>query len=86
MWRSLSYDPPGIRGEIRKVVAVILNRRFTAAITYHEFLHGFRAGRRTGTATFEIKLLQQVAALWEAILHAIFLNMHKAYGALDRSR
>ena len=39
-----------------------------------------------GNATLEIKLLQQVAALWEAILHAIFLNMHKAYDALDRYR
>ena len=46
-----------------KVVAAILNRRFTASITYHDFLHGFRAGRGTGTATLKAKLLQQLAAL-----------------------
>ena len=43
---------------IWKVVAVILNLRFTAAITYHNFLHGFRAGCSTGTVTLDLKLLQ----------------------------
>ena len=46
-----------------KVVAAILNRRFKSSITYHDALHGFRAGRGTGTATLEAKLLQQLAAL-----------------------
>ena len=46
-----------------KVVAVILNHRLTASITFHDFLHGFRAGRGTGTATLKAKLLQQLAAL-----------------------
>ena len=36
-----------------KVVAAIINRRFTASITYPNVLHGFRAGRDTGTATLE---------------------------------
>ena len=40
-----------------KVVAEILNLRITASITYHDFLHGFRAGTGTGTATVEAKLL-----------------------------
>ena len=51
-----------------KVVAAILNRRFTASITYHNDLHGFRAGRGTGTSTLEAKLLQQHAALREEVL------------------
>ena len=46
-----------------KEVAEILHRRPTTAITYHEFLHGFWAGRRTRTATLEAKLLQQLAAM-----------------------
>ena len=46
-----------------KVVAVIINLRFTASITYHNFLHGLWAGRGTGTATPEAKLLQHLAAL-----------------------
>ena len=63
---------------IWKAVVVILDCRFTAAITYHKFLHGFRAGQSTGTATLELKLLQQVAALREAVLHEIFLYLHEA--------
>ena len=69
-----------------KVVAAILNRRFTASITYHNFLHGFWAGHRTGTSTLEAKLLQQLAALREEVLYMIFLDLHKAYDALDRYR
>ena len=69
-----------------KVMAAILNRHFTASITYHDFLHGFRAGCVTGTATLEANLLQQLAALREDVLYVIFLDLHKAYDALDRSR
>ena len=69
-----------------KVVAAILNRRFTASITYHDFLHGFRAGHRTGTATLKSKLLQQLAALWEEVLYVIFLDLRKAYNNLETSR
>ena len=71
---------------IWKAVAVILNCRFTAAITYHDLLHVFRAGHGTGTATLKIKLIQQVASLREEILHAIFPYLNKAYEDLDRSR
>ena len=69
-----------------KVVAAILNLRFTVSITYHDALRGFREGRGTGTATLEVKLLQQLAALREEVLYVIFLDLHKAYDALDRSR
>ena len=69
-----------------KAVVVILNRRFTASITYHDSLHGFRAGRGTGTATIEVELLLQVTAMREEVLHGIFLYLQKAYKALDRSR
>ena len=51
-----------------KVVVTILNRRFTASITYHEVLCGFMAGHSTGTATLEAKLLQQLATLREEVL------------------
>ena len=80
------YRGIGLVEVMWKVVAVILNRRFTASITYHDFLHGFRAGRGTGTATLEANLLQQLAALREEVLYVIFLDLHKAYNALDRSR
>ena len=65
---------------------MILNGRFTASITYHKSLHGFPVGHGTGTVTLEVKLLQQVTAMMEAVLHAIFVDLDKSYNALDRSR
>ena len=69
-----------------KVVAVILNRRFTSSITFHDVLHGFREGRGTGTATLKAKLLQQLAAMRDEVLYVIFLDLTKAYDALVSSR
>ena len=71
---------------IWKVVGAIINLRFIASITYHDFICGFRAGSGTGTVTLKAKLLQQLAALREEVLYVIFLDLHKAYDILDRSR
>ena len=57
------YRGIGLVEVMWKVVAVILNRRFTSSITYHDALHGFQAGHGTGTATLEDKLLQQLAVI-----------------------
>ena len=46
----------------------------------------FREGCSTGTATLKALLLQQLAAMREEVLYVIFLNLTKAYDALDRSR
>ena len=67
-----------------KAVAAILNHRLTASITFHNSLHGFRAGHGTGTATLEAKLFQQIVALREEVLYVILLDLYNAYGALDR--
>ena len=67
-------------------MAEILNLRLTASITFHDFLRSFRLVHSTGTATLEAKLLQKLAALREEVLYVIFLDLHKAYDALDRSR
>ena len=80
------YRDIGLVELIWKAVSVIINRCFTVAITYHDFRHVFRAGRGTGTATSEVKLFEQVAALKEAVFHAILLGLHKAYNTLNRSR
>ena len=39
-----------------------------------------------GTATLEANLIQQLAAMREEVLYVIFLDLTKAYDALDRSR
>ena len=67
-----------------EVVAEILNCRLTASITYHDLLHGFRAGCGTGTATLEAKMLQQLEALREEVLYAICMDLQKVYDALER--
>ena len=68
-----------------KVVSENLNCWITAYITYHKSPHEFQAGRGTGTATLEVKLLQQLATLREEVLYVIFLDLNKKYDALDRS-
>ena len=73
-------------GVMWNLVVDILNRRLTAFIAYHYFLRGFWAGRGTGTAILETKLLQKLAILMEEVLCMIYLDLHKAYGTLDRSR
>ena len=62
-------------------MAFILNHQLTASITFHNVLHGFQVGRGTGTASLEAKLL---TAMSEEVLYVIFLDLHKAYEALDR--
>ena len=80
------YCDIGLVEVMWKVVAAILNCRLTAFIIFHDFLHGFWAGCGTGTATLKAKLLQQLAALREEVLYMIFLDLQKAYDAVDSSR
>ena len=76
----------GLLESLWKVITSIMNRRMASTIELHDALHGFRAGRGTGTATIEAKLLQQWAMLTEIPLHGIFLDLRKAYDTLDRER
>ena len=92
MWQTVVLIPKGRRyfrgvGLVEvlwKAVASLLNRRLTAAITYHDALHGFRAGLGTGTAAFEVKLIQLLTAMREAFLFEVFLGLQKSYDALDQ--
>ena len=54
------YQGIGLLEPLWKVVEVLMDKRFLA-IELHNCLHGFRAGRGTGTATTEVKLAQQFA-------------------------
>ena len=67
-------------------MAVILNFQLTASITFHDVLHGFCAGRGTGTATLEGKILQQLAAMSEEVLYVIFMYLNKLYDTLEMYR
>ena len=67
--RGVDYCDIGLLEVVCKEVTVIINRRFTAR---------FWAGCGMGTATLEVKLLHQVADMREAVLHTIFLDLHKS--------
>ena len=58
--RGGDYRGIGLLEPIWKVVEVLMDKRFLA-IEFHDCLHGFLAGRGTGTATMEVKLAQQLA-------------------------
>ena len=50
----------------------------------YDALHRFQAGRGAETVTLEANLLYQIMAMMEAVLFKAFLELQKAYDALDR--
>ena len=63
-----------------------MNRRFAVDITFHDVLNGFWVGHLTGTSDIEAKLLQKITAMREVVLYKVFLDLQKAYDALDWDR
>ena len=59
------------------------NSRFTASIAFHGVLHVFQESCGTGTSSLESKLIQKLTDMREEVLYTIFLDLHKAYDALD---
>ena len=57
------YRGIGLVEVVWEVVAEVLNLRLTASITFHDFLHGFRACRGMGTTILKAKIIQQLSAL-----------------------
>ena len=57
------YYVIGLVEVVWKVVTVILNFCLATSIDFQVFLHGFWAGRGTGTTYLEAKLLQQLMAM-----------------------
>ena len=69
---------------MQKVVVVISNCLFNAYIAFHGVLYGFLASHGTDTTSLEAKLIQKLMAMKEEVLYAIYMDLHKAYDALDR--
>lgn len=76
----------GLLDLLWKLQESIMNIRITAAVQFHDVLHGFRARRGTGTALIEAKLCQELACMEQDPLYVIFLDLSKAYDTLDRPR
>ena len=49
-------------------------------------LHGFREGRGAGTATLEVKLVQNLSGLAHDPLFRVFLDIRTAYESLNRDQ
>jgi len=79
------YRGIGLLEPIWKVVETIMDKRLNV-IALHECLHGFRAGKGTGTATIDAKLAQQLAFREQAPLYGVFIDLRKAFDSMDRGR
>ena len=64
------------------MVVIILDQHLGIAIKFHNALHGFQDVCRTGTASLEANMLQQLAHMREYVLYKIFLDRYNAYDNL----
>ena len=62
----------------------MVNCRLNSSVALHDALHGFRAGRGTGTAILEAELAQQLAGIAHKPLFQVFLDVRKSYDSLNR--
>jgi hypothetical protein len=69
-----------------KLWGMIIYLRAIKVIQFHPDLHGFRHRRGCGTAILEAKLEMQWAAFSSVPYFQIFLDLAKAYDAVDRER
>jgi hypothetical protein len=79
------YRGIGLLEPIWKIIERVMDRRLNA-IPLHESLLGCRDGRGTGTAVIEAKLAQQLAHLEQRPFYGVFLDLKKAFDAMDRER
>ncbi len=80
-----NYCGIGLLDPIWKVVEKVMVARFSV-IKLHDCLHGRLPRRGTGTAIMEVKLQQQLAWVDQEPLYQIYLDLRKAYDALDRGQ
>ena len=70
-------------GVLWKIISIIIDQLLADSIEFRNILHGIRAQKGTGTATLEAKLLQYITIPRQDVLYNIFVDIHKAYVALD---
>ncbi len=76
------YRGIGLIEPFQKVIQVIVSERL-GVIGIHDCLHGFMSNRGMVTAILELKLAQQLAYLEQEALFSTFIDVKKAYGAMD---
>ena len=83
---GINFRGIGLVDDLWKAISGIIHLRISSSIQFHYALHGFCAGKGTGTSTLEDKILQQPIAMRETVLHSIFLDLHKTYNDLERDQ
>jgi hypothetical protein len=68
-----------------KVIERVMDHRLEV-IALHNSLHGCRNGQGTGTAVIEAKLTQQLAHIEQAPFYGVFIDLKKAFDAMDWER
>ncbi len=76
------YHRIGLLKPVWKCIERVIDHRLDA-INLHDSLHGCRNNRRTGTAIIEAKLAQQLSYLELKPFYGIFLDLWKAFDAMD---
>jgi hypothetical protein len=77
------YHRIGLLEPFWKVVEKIIVAQL-ALIEFHDGLNGRLLGQGMGTATIKVKLAQSLAWHNQCLLYQIYVDLKKAYDALDR--
>jgi hypothetical protein len=80
-----AYQGIGLLEPIWKVMEWVMDRQLEA-IVLHDSLHGCRNQRGTGTAVIKAKLTQQLAHIEQTPFYGVFVDLTKAFDAMDRER
>ena len=73
----------GIVEVLWKAVSGVANFWIGAVVDLHDMLHGFKAGRGTGTASLEARIIHQITEMGEEVLYKFFLDIIKSYDSLE---
>ena len=79
------YHGIGLLKPIWKVIEQVIGK-WLEAIALHDSLHSYRIGWGTGTTVIEVKLWQQLAHIKQAPFYGVFIDLKKAFNAMDRER
>ena len=80
-----NFRAVGLLKPFWKVLDIIMDNRLHV-VEFHNCLHGSIKGKGCGTAGIEAKLVQQLAFIEQHPLYVIFIDLKKAYDAMDRER
>ena len=76
------YHVIGLVEVVWKVAMVILNRRLTNFIAFHDINYLLWVCRSASTASLEAKLIQKLMNTREEVIYEIFLYLKKSYSVL----